>query len=130
MGASVRSNNSFAPWGSSGGQNLNYKSMGLTAFMILFGSSLNVLGVLMGYDIIMLAVTTIIGIILTSAAELWIVRRNVVWFGVEKPRRQELIDSIRLSCLGSLTTLSGMLLTSADTIIIGMTFGQPLQLSI
>jgi O-antigen/teichoic acid export membrane protein len=124
MGASVPLQQLLSlPGGVLAGQNLNYKAMGLNAFMVLFGSSINVAGVLLGYGIVTLAVTTIIGIFLSSAVQFYVVKRAVAWFGVEKPGRRELIDSIKLSLLGSLTTVSGMLLTAADIVVLGMVFG-------
>lgn len=111
------------PGGVLAGQNLSYKAMGLNAFVLLFSSSLNVAGVLMGYGIVTLAFTTIIGIILTSALQLYVAKKAINWFGIEKPKCSELQNNLKLSILGSLTSVSGLLLTDADTIVIGMVFG-------
>jgi len=111
------------PSGVLAGQNLAYKAMGLNAFMVLFGSSINVAGILLGFGILTLAVTTIISMLLSSLVQLYIVKKNVPWFGIEKPRRREFYDSLGISMLGSFTTLAGMFLTAADTIVLGMVFG-------
>jgi O-antigen/teichoic acid export membrane protein len=104
------------------GQNLHYKAMGTNAVMILLAGVLNALGILAGFGIITLALTTLLGIILVSGVRWVIARRTIGWFGIDKPRRQEVVETTKLSLWGTLTSLAGQLLTSTDAIIIGIMF--------
>jgi O-antigen/teichoic acid export membrane protein len=105
------------------GQNLNYKAMGLNAAMVIVGGALNALGVLAGFGLVILAITTLIGILLVNGARLYVVRRNVPWFGIERPRPAEIRTMIRLSIPGTLGTAAGGLLSSADVLLFGYFFG-------
>jgi len=104
-------------------QNLEYKAMGLNAFMVFLAGGLNVLGVMAGYGLVVLAVTTFLGMILVNGARVVIARKNIDWFGQERPTRQEFLSFFRLSGLAFLTVLSGMLFTSMDAILIGLLLG-------
>jgi|GEM_PF-2193148 len=105
------------------GQNLNYKAMGLNAAMVLGGGALNALGVMAGFGLVVLAVTTLIGILMVNGARLYVVRRNVLWFGIERPRPAEIREMIHLSIPGTLGVAAGGLLGSADVLLFGYFFG-------
>jgi O-antigen/teichoic acid export membrane protein len=105
------------------GQNLEYKAMGLNAAMVLIGGAMNALGVMAGFGLVVLAVTSLIGILLVNGARLLIAQRNLPWFGVARPRKVEILDLIRLSIPGSLGAAKGSLLNSADVLLFGYCFG-------
>jgi O-antigen/teichoic acid export membrane protein len=105
------------------GQNLNYKAMGLNATMVIAGGALNALGILAGFGLVILAITTLVGILLVNGARLYVVRRDVPWFGIERPRPAEIREMIRLSIPGTLGTAAAGLLGSADVLLFGYFFG-------
>lgn len=111
------------PGGVLAGQNLNYKAMGLTAGMILLGGALNAWGVVSGFGLIVLAITSLLGVVLTNLVRYWVARRHVPWFGVSRPRKDEVIGCVHLSVWGSLNNLGGMLFSAADTVLVGTAFG-------
>lgn len=105
------------------GQNLNYKAMGFTAALVLVGGALNALGIMAGFGLVMLAVTSLIGILLVSGARFFIVQRNIPWFGIERPKKPEIREMIRLSVPGTLDSVASRLLSSADVLLFGWYFG-------
>jgi len=111
------------PGGVLAGQNLNYKAMGLNAVMILLGGALNAWGVLSGFGLIVLAITSLVAVALSNLVRYWVARRHVPWFGVSRPRIEEVIGCVRLSVWGALNSLGGMLFSAADTVLVGIAFG-------
>ncbi len=105
------------------GQNLVYKAMGLNAGVVLLGGGLNALGVLLGYGLLVLAGTSLLGIVVTNLVRYAIARRNVPWLGVSRPRTDEVGSCIRLSVWSALNSLGGMLFSAADAILVGILFG-------
>jgi O-antigen/teichoic acid export membrane protein len=105
------------------GQNLDYKAMGLNAAMVIVGGALNALGILAGFGLVILAVTTLAGILMVNGARLYVVRRSVPWFGIERPRPAEVREMIHLSVPGTLGATASGLLSSADVLLIGFCFG-------
>lgn len=100
-------------------QNIEYKAMGLNAGMVLLAGVLNVIGILAGYGLVVLSLTTLMGLIVVNGVRLLIVRKNLDWFGQERPTNKEFLTFLRLSGMVFLTIFSGMLLTSADVVLIG-----------
>jgi O-antigen/teichoic acid export membrane protein len=105
------------------GQNLVYKAMGLNATMVILGGALNASVIMAGFGLVMLAVASLIGIVLVSGGMFFIARRNVPWFGIERPRANEIRKMIHLSVPGTLGSTAGSLLSSADVLLIGFCFG-------
>ncbi len=107
------------------GQNLEYKAMGLNAAMVLIGGAMNALGIMAGLGLVMLAVTSLIGIAMVNGVRLLIARRNLPWFRVKRPRKTELLHIIKLSIPGSMGAAKGALLNSSDVLLFGYCFGTP-----
>lgn len=105
------------------GQNLEYKAMGLNATVVLIGGLLNVVGLLAGYGIVVLAITTLIGILGANTVRLNVARKNISWFGLEWPSKAELKRFTGLSVFASLSSFTVLLLTSADSILMGTLLG-------
>jgi len=84
---------------------------------------LNVFGILAGFGLITLAITTFIGLLLANLVRYKVARQYVPWFGVSRPERGEIRESVFLNCWGGLNSLGSMLFTAADCVLVGFVFG-------
>lgn len=101
------------------GQNLGYRRMGLNSLLVLFCGGLNVLGILAGWGIVSLAITTLIGFCLVGVVQWWLAKKYVPWFGVARPSRDEFIKSFKINTGGGLNVIAFQLFSCADVILIG-----------
>lgn len=70
------------------GQNLGYKRMGLSAFLIVLGGALMALAIVVDAGIVGVAAANLVTTVLTGALFWHVARRNVSWFGLTRPSRR------------------------------------------
>jgi O-antigen/teichoic acid export membrane protein len=102
------------------GMNLGYKRMGLQAGLSLVGGALVITAVYLGTGLVGVAVASVTLIGLTGLCFLTLVRRQVPWFGVERPRRGEVGSLLQMSLWIAVGDAVAKLLLASDVIVLGM----------
>lgn len=101
------------------GMNLGYKRMGLQAGLSLVGGGLLAAAIYSGGGLVGVAAAGIVITALTGLCLLAIARRQVPWFGVERPQRPEVSALLGMSIWITLGDLVSKLLHS-DVLVLGM----------
>jgi O-antigen/teichoic acid export membrane protein len=101
------------------GMNLGYKRMGLQAGLAVVGGLLMAGAIYGGFGLVGVAVAGAILTILTGVAFWSLVRRHVPWFGVERPRRNEVTTLFQMSLWVAVGDVVAKLLLASDVIVIG-----------
>ena len=101
------------------GENLGYKRMGLSAFVILLGGGMTALTLFLGYGLVGVAIAYIASTILGGVFFFSIMRSYVPWFGVSRPRRQEVKQFLGLSGWFMSWRLINKLIMSSDVVVLG-----------
>lgn len=104
-------------------QNLEYKGMGISAVTVLVIGVLNAFVVWMGWGLIGLAVSTLLGIVISSTVRMWVALRAISWIGVLWPQREEVKSFLKTSVWLTFSAISNLLLTSTDVLLIGIFLG-------
>jgi len=104
-------------------ENLAYRRMGATAAFVLLGGGLNALGVVLGFGIPSLAVTTLAASIVLGLFQWHIVLREVPWIGVSMPSRKDFTESFRINAANSLAVVAAQIVASADALVVGLLLG-------
>lgn len=102
------------------GMNLGYKRMGLQAGLSVVGGVLIVTAVYLGTGLIGVAAAGVILVGLSGVCFLLLVRRQVPWFGAERPRRSEVGALLQMSLWIALGDAVAKLLLASDVIVLGM----------
>lgn len=105
------------------GLNLDYTSMGLRSVVNLVVSFAGLIAVLGGLGLPGLAASGVLGALLTGALWMILARRHVEWFGVSKPRREELRSFFANSMWFILVSQGQALLLVSDIVLVGFLFG-------
>jgi O-antigen/teichoic acid export membrane protein len=101
------------------GMNLGYKRMGLQAGLSIVGGSLLAGAVYGGLGLIGVAGAGVLLAGLTGLCFLTVVRRQVPWFGVERPRRAEVGTLLRMSLWIAGGDAVSKLLLASDVLVLG-----------
>ena len=101
------------------GMNLGYKRMGLQAGLSLVGGALLTAAVYTGHGLIGVAAAGLILAALTGLCFLTLVRRQVPWFGIERPRRPEVGALFGMSLWITLGDVVSKLVAS-DVLVLGV----------
>jgi O-antigen/teichoic acid export membrane protein len=101
------------------GMNLGYKRMGLQAGLSLLGGVLLAGAVYAGWGLVGVAGAALVLAVLTGLCFLLLVRRQVPWFGAERPRRAEVGSLLRMSLWIALGDAVANLRAS-DVLVLGM----------
>ena len=102
------------------GMNLGYKRMGLQAGLTVVGGALTVGALYTDSGLIGLAGAQIILMALTGVLFWLVVKKYVPWFGIARPRLQEVKSFLKLSIWWFAWTTINRLLTASDIIILGI----------
>jgi len=102
------------------GMNLGYKRMGLQASLSLLGGALLVGAVYLGTGITGLALAGVLLIGCTGLCFLMLVRRQVPWFGVDRPSRPQVSALLQMSLWIALGDAVSKLLLASDVLVLGM----------
>ncbi len=94
------------------GENLGYKRMGLSAFLVLANGGLLVIAGL--------SLATLIGTLLSGGLFVVIVRTYVPWFGVSRPSWQEIRKFLDLSAWFVIWRLVTRLMITSDIVLLGI----------
>ena len=106
------------------GMNLGYKRMGFQAGVSLIGGALLAAAVYAGGGLVGVAVTGLVLAALSGLFFLALVRRQVHWFGADRPRRAEVGSLLGMSVWLTLGNLVSKLMAS-DVLILGMVVSAP-----
>lgn len=102
------------------GMNLGYKRMGLQAGVSLLGGALLAGTVYAGFGLLGVAAS---GIVVAGLAGLcfWVVaRRQVPWFGVERPGRAEVESLLKMSLWIAAGDMVSKVLLASDVLVLGL----------
>lgn len=102
------------------GMNLGYKRMGLQAGISVFGGVLLAGAIYAGAGLIGVATAGVLMTALTGLCFLFLVRRQVPWFGVNHPRREEVRSLLGMSLWIAAGDAVAKLLLASDVIVLGM----------
>jgi O-antigen/teichoic acid export membrane protein len=101
------------------GMNLGYKRMGLQAGLAVLGGLLIAGAIYGGFGLVGVAVAGAILTAVTGVAFWILVRRQVPWFGAERPRGNEVATLFQMSLWVAAGDVVAKLLLASDVIVIG-----------
>lgn len=102
------------------GENLGYKRLGLSVLLVIAGKAMLVTAVLLHFQIVGLAVATLAATILVGLTYVHIVRTQVRWFGIARPRSSEVRGFVGLSWWFLLWNLVMQMMQAADVVVLGV----------
>ena len=102
------------------GENLGYKRMGLSMVVVLLGGAVMAAVVLLGGGLVGVAASVATTTLLTGILFLWVTRRNVPWFGVERPELRAVMAFFKLSGWFLLWNLVMQLIRGSDVVVLGI----------
>ena len=111
------------------GENLGYKRMGLSMLVVLFGGGLMALVVILGGGLIGVTASVATTTLLTGILFFWVTRRNVPWFGVERPELRAVVAFFKLSGWFLLWNLVMQLMRASDVVVLGIA-GSPQDVTV
>lgn len=116
----IISNIATVPESALEGENLGYKRMGLSAFLVFLGGGLTWLAVWLHTGIMGVGAATVIVTILTGVFFLWVMKDYAPWFGSAKPSFRSVIQFLNLSWWFMAWNLIMNLMTASDVVILGV----------
>ncbi len=102
------------------GENFGYKRMGMSVVLIFVGGSFTWLALYLKTGIVGVAVALIVTDIVIGMFYLGVVRKNVPWFGVARPRRADIRQMLGLSWWFICWNLVTSLLLGSDVVVLGL----------
>ncbi len=102
------------------GENLAYKRIGLSTAVAVLGGGLTVAALAAHTGIVGVAAAALVTTLLTGAVNLYIVRAQVGWFGVARPKRSAVRRFLGLSSWFMLWNLVMQLMLGADVVVLGI----------
>ncbi len=105
------------------GMNLGFKRMGFRAVIYMVGGGLQIVAILSGYEIIMLAAIQVLTTLLIGITIYYIVKKNVPWFGWGKIQLKTSLSFFKTS--GWFMGWAGvkMILLNSDKVLLGYLAG-------
>jgi O-antigen/teichoic acid export membrane protein len=116
----IVSNIASVPESALEGENLGYKRMGLSAFLVFVGGGLTWLAVWLRMGIVGVGVGTVIVTLLTGVFFLWVMNDYAPWFGSARPSFKSVIQFLNLSWWFMAWNLIMNLMTASDVVILGV----------
>jgi O-antigen/teichoic acid export membrane protein len=102
------------------GVNLEYKAMGLNAFVMAFTSSLSAVAIWLSTGLPGLSLATELGGCITGTVQYFIARANIPWFGIEWPDSAILKHFWQRTIWAFLGSLGFVMQNSSDLLLVGM----------
>jgi O-antigen/teichoic acid export membrane protein len=102
------------------GMNLGYKRMGFQAALSVVGGLLIASAIYLDTGLIGVATASVALAVLTGLCFLMLVRRQLPWFGVDRPARSEVRTLFRMSLWIATGDVVAKLLLASDVIVLGM----------
>jgi O-antigen/teichoic acid export membrane protein len=102
------------------GENLGYKLMGLSAFLVFLGGGFTWIALRLNTGLVGVAAATLAGTLVTGLFFLSVVGRYAPWFGVAQPAEGSVRDFLRLSWwfMGWNLVMTAMM--GSDVVVLGM----------
>lgn len=101
------------------GLNLGYKRMGLQAGLSILAGAALVAAVYAGGGLVGVAAAAVLAAVVTGICFLALVRKHVPWFGVDRPRREEVRSLLGMSVWLALGDVVSKILAT-DVLVLGM----------
>jgi O-antigen/teichoic acid export membrane protein len=108
------------------GENLGYRRLGLSTSILLFGGVLTAAALYAGWGLVGVAAATTVTTVLTGVTFLGIVRSQIGWWGVARPRPGALRGFVGLSGWFLLWNLVMQAIKGTDVIVLGLIGGMGL----
>lgn len=105
------------------GMNLSFKRMGFRAGIVIIGGGLKILAITLGYGLTGLAVVHLLDSLLIGASYYYVVKRNVEWFGFNKPKRSAVSRFGKLSVWYLADAGANVVNTNSDKLLLGIVMG-------
>jgi O-antigen/teichoic acid export membrane protein len=102
------------------GENLGYKRMGLSVFLVLFSGGLTWLAIALKTGIAGVAAAALISSVITGVFYFLVVRVYAPWFGIKKASRADNREFLGLSVWFMLWNLINILMMASDVVILGL----------
>jgi O-antigen/teichoic acid export membrane protein len=102
------------------GENLGYKRLGLTVVLVFISKSLLAVAAYLGWGVPGLAVADLTGTVLWGVAYVYIAKSRVGWFGIARPRFDEIRGFIGLSWWFLLWNLVITVMIASDVVVLGI----------
>jgi O-antigen/teichoic acid export membrane protein len=102
------------------GENLGYKRMGLSTFLVFTGGGLTALALILETGLVGVAAAALATTLLTGALFMLVVRVQVAWFGVARPAARAIRQFLGLSGWFLGWNLVMKLLTASDIVVLGI----------
>jgi Membrane protein involved in the export of O-antigen and teichoic acid len=105
------------------GMNLTFKRMGLRAGIVILGGGLKILAIVLGFGLIGLAAVQLFDTLLIGISYYIVVKRNVEWFGFNRPNRSNLARFGKLTAWYLADSGANMVNNNSDKILLGIIAG-------
>lgn len=102
------------------GENLGYKSMGLSTLVLFIGGGVTAAAVLLGGGLIGVTASLAATTVMTGAVFLRVARKNVGWFGIARPPLRTIGAFLRLSGWFLAWNLVMQLMRASDVVVLGI----------
>ncbi len=111
------------------GENLGYKRLGSSTLIVLLGGAMTIVAAVTGLGLVGVAGALVATTALTGLLFLRVARRNVGWFGIERPPRGVVRGFMTLSGWFLLWNLVMQLMRASDIVVLGIA-GSPEQVTV
>jgi O-antigen/teichoic acid export membrane protein len=105
------------------GMNLSFKRMGLRAGIVIIGGGLKVLVIKMGYGLAGLAAVQLFDTLLIGLSFYIVVKKNIDWFGINKPSRANIFRFGKLSAWYLADAGANVVNGNSDKLLLGIIAG-------
>lgn len=102
------------------GENMGYKRIGLSTFLVLAGGGLTALAIHLNLGLTGVATATVVATLLTGLMFLLVVGKHVPWFGIAKPSRKTIRWLSGLSGWFVIWKVVSQLMLAGDVLILGI----------
>lgn len=102
------------------GENLGYKRIGLSTFLVFMGGFLTASAMHFKLGLAGVASSTVVTTLLTGIVFLWVVRTHVPWFGIAKPSSKTVRWLSGLSGGFALWKVVSQLMLAGDIVVLGI----------
>lgn len=102
------------------GENLGYKRMGVSVILVLAGGGFTWLAIYLKTGIVGVAAAVVASTLTTGLFYLWVVKSQIPWFGVARPRIADTRQMLGLSWWFMGWNLTTTLLLASDVVVLGL----------
>ena len=102
------------------GMNLSFKRMGFRAAIVIVCGGLKVLAITMGYGLTGLAAVQLFDSLLIGLSFYIVVKRNVAWFGINRPTRANILRFGKLSAWYLADAGANVVNSNSDKLLLGI----------